>query len=201
MSSSMPHAGGERMKPSQRNGRLSLRFPLALKKARLAKRLKQETLAAQLHIKLRTLVSWETGTRIPSVGMVAFLGYLLMDRFDSGNELALAYIADDLARQPSLWEDNRFQMLAQRVLEQLTQIEQEHDSDRASHFSLFQEPLALEKDSQGHYQDQERLQREQQREDVADDSLHYLFSVLEILHKHTELIPVVHDFLREMVPE
>jgi len=188
------------MKPSQRNERQPLRFPLALKKARLAKRLKQEALAAQLHIKLRTLVSWETGTRIPSAGMVALLSYLLTDRFDPGNDLVLAYIADDLARQ-SQQEDNGFRMLAQRVLEQLAQIQHGRDSDREPHFSLFQEPSASEKDSQAHHQDQEILQREQQRENVGGDSLQHLFAVLETLHKHTELIPVVQDFLREMVPE
>ena len=49
------------MNQLEANMREQARFPLAFKRARLAKQLKQETLAAQLHVKLRTLASWETG--------------------------------------------------------------------------------------------------------------------------------------------
>ena len=74
------------------------RFARALKRARFARGWTQARLAAQLAIPKRSIVSWETGERIPSVGMVV----LLLDAFFPGEELSLhrelttAYIVDDL---------------------------------------------------------------------------------------------------------
>src|SRR5947209_5226716 len=77
------------------------RFARALKRARFARGWTQVKLAAQLAIPKRAIVSWETGERIPSVGMVV----LLLDALLSGEEpsfhreLLTAYIVDDLQRQ------------------------------------------------------------------------------------------------------
>ena len=74
------------------------RFARALKRARFARGWTQARLAAQLAIPKRSIVSWETGERIPSVGMVV----LLLDALFPGEELSLhqeltaAYIVDDL---------------------------------------------------------------------------------------------------------
>src|SRR5437660_12848432 len=77
------------------------RFARALKQARFARGWTQAKLAAQLAIPKRSIVSWETGERIPSVGMVM----LLLDALFPGEqpsfhrELITAYIVDDLERQ------------------------------------------------------------------------------------------------------
>lgn len=76
------------------------RFARALKRARFARGWTQAKLAAQLAIPKRSIVSWETGERIPSVGMVM----LLLDVLFPGEELSLhhelitAFIVDDLER-------------------------------------------------------------------------------------------------------
>ena len=80
-------------------------FPAVLKQARLARHLKQEVLAAQLHISERTLVSWETGARLPPVGMVLYLSRRLLGSERLDNELMRAYLLDDLAWQLSLQQD------------------------------------------------------------------------------------------------
>src|SRR5436305_13851611 len=48
-------------------------FARALKRARFARGWTQAKLAAQLAIPKRAIVSWETGERIPSIGMVMLL--------------------------------------------------------------------------------------------------------------------------------
>jgi DNA-binding transcriptional regulator YiaG len=176
------------------------RFSLALKKARLAKQLKQEALAAQLHVKLRTLVSWETGTRIPSIGMVILLNLLLTDGLDLSNDLLLAYIADDLTHQAYIQGDKEFRTLALRTLEQVSQLQRgarEQAQEREPHLSLFGNQSR--EGHQEHRLDQQEVwQQEHQREGATGDPLQQLFAVLEILRTHPELIPVVQDFLREV---
>ena len=48
-------------------------FARALKRARMARGWTQAKLAEQLAISKRAIVSWETGERIPGVGMVVLL--------------------------------------------------------------------------------------------------------------------------------
>ncbi len=188
--------------PKEANTREQSRFPLALKKARLAKQLKQETLAAQLHVKLRTLVSWETGTRIPPIGIVILLSLLLTDSLELSNDLLFTYIADDLTRQARIQDDDNFRALALRTLEQVSQLQtrgHEQEQERELHLSLFRNQSR--EDRQEHLLDhQGTWQQEPQHEGTAGDPLQQLFAVLETLRTRTELIPVVQDFLREVAP-
>jgi DNA-binding XRE family transcriptional regulator len=176
------------------------RFPLAFKRARLAKQLKQETLAAQLHVKLRTLVSWETGTRLPSIGMVILLSLLLTDGQGLSNDLLLTYITDDLVRQAHTQDDDNFRALALRTLEQVSQLQtrrHEQEQGREPHLSLFGNQAG--EDHQGHHRDQQGIGHQEPHDaGTTGDPLQQLFAVLETLHTHPELIPVVQDFLREV---
>src|SRR5712692_9898500 len=95
------------------------RFARALKRARFARGWTQAKLAAQLAIPKRSIVSWETGERIPGVGMVM----LLLDALFPGEELSFqrelitAYIVDDLERKAQRRDSQRGQgdPLLQRV--------------------------------------------------------------------------------------
>lgn len=172
-------------------------FPPALKKARLARQLKQETLAAQLHIKSRTLVSWETGTRIPSVGMVALLSQILTGSFDVENDLMLAYIADDLAHQTHLQKSEQFRQLARQTLEQVQTRGCTPEQQQDPGLSLFGNRPGKEEHAQG--KDEIKTWRQEQRDDGArHDPLQQLFGVLDTLREHTELLPVVQEFLHEV---
>ncbi len=198
--SSVPDREREEMDQLEANMREQARFPLAFKRARLAKQLKQETLAAQLHVKLRTLVSWETGTRLPSIGMVILLSLLLTNGLDLSNDLLLAYIADDLVRQTHTQDDDNFRALALHTLEQVSQLQKrkhEQEQGREPHLSLFGNQA--EEDHQEHHRDQRRIwHQEPHDEGTTGDPLQQLFAVLETLRTHPELIPVVQDFLREV---
>ena len=61
----------------------------------------QAKLAAQMAITKRAIVSWETGERIPGVGMVALLLDALFpdEEFSLHRELLCASIVDDPERQ------------------------------------------------------------------------------------------------------
>src|SRR5437762_983674 len=105
------------------------RFARALKRARFARGWTQAKLAVQLAIPKRSIVSWETGERIPSVGMVM----LLLDALFPGEELSFqrelitAYIVDDLERQEQRRDSHRGQgdpllQRVQRVMAQVLQL-------------------------------------------------------------------------------
>ncbi len=197
MSCSVPHEKDEGMRQLAPTGRQPLRFPLALKQARLGKQLKQEALAAQLHVKVRTLVSWETGARLPSVGMVALLIDLLADSLDLSHDLLLAYIADDLARQIPLQEDEQLSLRAFRLLGQVQAKRDEHEQEQEPHLALFGNR------SGERHQELAPVhlgvwQQEQPEISAGSDPLRQLFTVLETLREQPELIPVVQDFLREV---
>src|SRR6266446_4276937 len=104
------------------------RFARALKRARFTRGWTQAKLAAQLAIPKRSIVSWETGERIPSVGMVM----ILLDALFPGEELSFqrelitAYIVDDLERQeqrrgPQRGQDDPLLQRVQRVMAQVKQ--------------------------------------------------------------------------------
>src|SRR5712691_666359 len=104
-------------------------FARALKRARFARGWTQARLAEQLAIPKRSIVSWETGERIPSVGIVM----LLLDALFPGEELSLhrelitAYIVDDLEHQeqrrgPQRGQDDPLLQRVQRVMAQVQQL-------------------------------------------------------------------------------
>src|SRR5713226_2673007 len=161
------------------------RFARALKRARFARGWTQARLAAQLAIPKRSIVSWETGERIPSVGMVM----LLLDALFPGEELSFhrelitAYIVDDLERQEQRRDSQRGQddPLLQRVQRVMAQVL--HLPMNAT-----QATPAI-----GH----------QETSDQADEqqALEPLFALMAQLRQHPELIPVTRDFLRELAPD
>jgi transcriptional regulator with XRE-family HTH domain len=166
------------------------RFARALKRARFARGWTQARLAAQLAIPKRSIVSWETGERIPSVGMVM----LLLDTLSPGEELSLhrelvtAYIADDLERQEQRREHqpNRDDPLVQRVQHVMAQVLQLPTSTTQA------EPLT------GHLvaEEQEPSRPHTKRED--QHALEPLFALIEQLRQHPELIAVARDFIHEL---
>jgi len=176
------------------------RFATALKRARLEKRWKQEDLANKLHVTLRAVVSWETGARIPSSGMVFLLCMLFID--DAAHEVKLvdmlrhdllvAYLVDDLRRQTHVHVNEAFHDIADRGIEQLSHLseedcksEQEDGGDLLSCGQVASEDLSRAKQGQ------------QDKTSIA--MLQQFFTLFEQLREHPELIAVVHDFLRELV--
>lgn len=178
------------------------RFARALKRARFARGWTQAKLAAQLAIPKRSIVSWETGERIPSVGMVM----LLLDALFPDEELSLhrelitAYIVDDLERQkqrrvPQRDQDDPLLQRVQRVMAQVLQLPIRATPERpatghrvaeeqtASHFLEEHEPL----------QPQEKVDDQQ--------ALEPLFALMAQLRQHPELISVARDFIRELAPD
>ncbi len=150
------------------------RFARALKRARFARGWTQAKLAAQLAIPKRSIVSWETGERIPSVGMVM----LLLDALFPGEELSFqrelitAYIVDDLERQEQRRDSQHGQgdpllRRVQRVMAQVLQL-----------------PTT---------RPQEKVDEQQ--------ALEPLFALMAQLRQHPELIPVTRDFIRELAPD
>src|SRR5256884_3451546 len=105
------------------------RFARALKRARFARGWTQARLATLLAIPKRSIVSWETGERIPSVGMVMILLDALFPGEDISfqRELITAYIVDDLERQEQRRDSQRGQddpllQRVQRVMAEVLQL-------------------------------------------------------------------------------
>ena len=191
MFSSAAHEEREEAYQSQANTRGQPRFPLALKKARLARQLKQETLAERLHVKLRTLVSWETGTRIPSIGIVVLLSLLLTNDLEMSNDLLRAYIIDDLAHQVRL--------RAMQAIQLLHSIPSRANEQREEAKPLLADDLMHDDRYQERAEGERTLWQQQQvQEGMTEDALEQLFSILELLRQQPGLIPVAYGFLREM---
>ena len=176
------------------------RFARALKRARFARGWTQARLAAQLAIPKRSIVSWETGERIPSIGMVL----LLLDALFPGEELSLhrelatAYIVDDLERQEQRRGSQRGQgdpllQRVQRVMAQVLQIPPSaaQVSPAPGHRAVAQANAQLEEREPPQPQEQMDEQR----------ALEPLFALMAQLRQHPELIPVTRDFLRELAPD
>ena len=176
-----------------------LRFPLALKRARLAKKFKQETIAALLHVKLRTFVSWETGTRVPPIGVVALLCQLLKDEVHLDDELFITYIVDGLDHLAQAQEDaeQSIHMLAIRDHLAKVQLDDELEQDNETALSLFNDATLTE-----HVIREKSDQPTSQPDKNAnEESLQKLFDILDVLHTHPELVTVTQDFLHEMTLE
>ncbi len=176
------------------------RFARALKRARMARGWTQARLAAQLAIPKRSIVSWETGERIPSVGMVM----LLLDALFPGEELSFqrelitAYIVDDLERKAQRRDAQRGQddPLLQRVQRVMAQVLQLPMSATQARPAIGHQEASVQAGEQVE-------EREPFRPEVQVDeqqALEPLFALMAQLRQHPELIPVTRDFIRELAP-
>lgn len=175
------------------------RFARALKQARFRKGWTQAKLAVQLGITKRTIVSWETATRIPSIGMVLALLAVLSDgELSLHHELLYSYILDDLEDQIQRKdpEGRKIDSLARQLQQVFSHVERLAANQEQP--SLPQSPVPSEVR-------QLRTTAAQRGEVPAgssgSSSLEPLFTLLDQLRRHPDLIPVANDFVREMVPE
>ena len=181
-----------------------MHFPAALRRARLARHLKQEVLAAQLHINERTLVSWETGARLPPVGMVLYLSRRLLGSKQLDNEFMRAYLLDDLAWQLSLRQDEAILSDLQEAFVALNSsneagVERKPAQQELS-LNLFEKPTTTRPGPA------DRENREAQVEDApsavgkrgGEETALGLLTVLDTLRRDPALISVVLDFLKEL---
>ncbi len=177
------------------------RFARALKRARFSKGWTQAKLAAQLAIPKRSIVSWETGERIPSVGMVM----LLLDALFPGEELSFqrelitAYIVDDLERQeqrrgPQRGQDDPLLQRVQRVMAQVLQLPMNATQAGPAR------GLQVEEEQVGEQVEEREPSRPGEQVD-EQQALEPLFALMAQLRQHPELIPVTRDFLRELAPD
>jgi transcriptional regulator with XRE-family HTH domain len=177
------------------------RFARALKRARFAKGWTQAKLATQLAIPKRSIVSWETGERIPSVGMVM----LLLDALFPGEELSFqrelitAYVADDLERQEQRRDSQRGQgdPLLQRVQRVMAQVLQLPTSATQARPAIGHQEASEQADEQ---LEEREPSRPQEKVD-EQQALEPLFALMAQLRQHPELIPVTRDFIRELAPD
>ena len=177
------------------------RFARALKRARFARGWTQAKLAEQLTISKRAIVSWETGERIPSVGMVILLldGLFPDEEFSLHRELITAYIVDDLERQeqrrgPQRAQDDPLLQRIRRVMAQVLQLP----------MSATQAGPAIGLQVEEEQADEQVEEREPPRpQEQVDEqqALEPLFALMAQLRQHPELIPVARDFLRELAPD
>jgi transcriptional regulator with XRE-family HTH domain len=176
------------------------RFARALKRARMARGWTQAKLAAQLAIPKRSIVSWETGERIPSVGMVM----LLLDALFPGEELSFqrelitAYIIDDLERQEQRRDAQRGQgdPLLQRVQRVMAQVLQLPMSTTQARPAIGHQEASGQADEQ---LEEREPSRSQEKVD-EQQALEPLFALMAQLRQHPELIPVTRDFIRQLAP-
>jgi transcriptional regulator with XRE-family HTH domain len=176
------------------------RFARALKRARFARGWTQARLAAQLAITKRSIVSWETGERIPGVGMVV----LLLDALFPGEECTLhrelitAYIVDDLERQQQRRgsQGGQANLLLQRVQRVMAEVLRLPQSVTQAGAAPGQQEAAEQADEQvgenGPSWPQEEADEQQ--------ALEPLFALMAQLRQHPELIAVARDFIRELAP-
>ena len=177
------------------------RFARALKRARFARGWTQAKLAAQLAIPKRSIVSWETGERIPGVGMVM----LLLDALFPGEKLSLhrelitAYIVDDLERQEQRRDSQRGQddPLLQRVQRVMAQVLQLPMSATQARPAIGHQETLEQADEQ---LEERETSRPQEKVD-EQQALEPLFALMAQLRQHPELIPVTRDFIRELAPD
>ncbi len=177
------------------------RFARALKRARFARGWTQAKLAEQLTISKRAIVSWETGERIPSVGMVILLldGLFPDEEFSLHRELITAYIVDDLERQeqrrdPQRDQDDPLLQRVQRMIAQVLQLPMRATQARPATGNRVAEEQAVSQ-----LEEREPSRPQEQADD--QQALEPLFTLMAQLRRHPELIPVARDFIRELAPE
>lgn len=182
------------------------RFATAFQQARLRAHLTQEKLVEMLHVNLRTAVSWETGERIPSIGMV----FLLAMVFASASaitterallELAIPYMLDDLERQIKFHPEEAFQQLAEQGTQHLLQIAASLPQPARSLQAISLLPdhtarsIPLKREPGG--QSSSSLHAGQGGPETT--GVEQIFTLLERLRTRPDLIPAVNDFLDEML--
>jgi transcriptional regulator with XRE-family HTH domain len=177
------------------------RFARALKRARFARGWTQAKLASQLTIPKRSIVSWETGERIPSIGMVM----LLLDALFPDEELSLhrelitAYIVDDLEHLEQRRGSQRDQddPLLQRMQYVMAQVMQPSPSATQAR------PAIGHQESSGQTDEQLEEREPSLSQEKVDEqqALEPLFTLMAQLRQHPELIPVARDFIRELASE
>jgi transcriptional regulator with XRE-family HTH domain len=177
------------------------RFARALKRARFARGWTQAQLSKQLSITKRSIVSWETGARIPSVGMVVLLLDVLNPEEDLSlhQELLCAYIVDDLERQESRKDPEQHQndlllQRAQRVIELVLQL-----PERATQARAVQESQVVEEQAVPRWEEHEPVRPQKKIDD--QQMLEPLFALMDQLHQHPDLITVARDFIGELIPD
>ena len=177
------------------------RFARALKRARFARGWTQARLAAQLAIPKRSIVSWETGERIPGVGMVMLLLDALFpdEELSFHRELITAYIVDNLERQEQRRDAQRGQddPLLQRVQRVMAQVLQLRMSTTQARPSIGHQEASVQADEQ---LEEREPSRPQEKVD-EQQALEPLFALMAQLRQHPELIPVTRDFIRELAPD
>lgn len=173
------------------------RFARALKEARFARGWTQAKLAAQISVPKRSIVSWETAERLPSIGMVIVLLDTLIAKEDLSlhHTLLCAYIADDLERQENRKDQQQSEgallQRLHRLRERVLQLPTRKPGDLSSHQSKNAGDHAA---TQEHTSPQTQQMSEQQ-------ALEPLFGLMAQLQQHPELITVARDFIHELVPE
>lgn len=157
-------------------------FPEHLQNSRLQRGWKQARLAEELGVKLRTLISWETGERVPTVGIVVRLGALL------ATDLLTPYIEDDLRRRYGQEAVRDFTS----VFPNTANLESEEETHNQEEQSL------QERQMDAVPSDMEQLQHDHSQKVNDANSLQSLFHIFEILQAQPALIPVALDFLEEI---
>jgi len=175
------------------------RFARALKRARFARGWTQTKLAEHLSITKRSIVSWETGDRIPGIGMIVLLLDALFpdEEVSLHHELLRAYIVDDLEREGRRQNAKHPQddPLLRRVLRVI------------GHILLFPQRAMMAESSRSISEEQGASQWEehevlpQQLQAGQQQALEPLFTLMIQLQQHPELIAVARDFIRELAPD
>jgi hypothetical protein len=151
-------------------------------------------------VKLRTLISWETGEHPPPFAIVVLLGWVLEEpsrpHLLAHSQLLRAYALDELRRHAQ--KDVGGRGLAEQALTQLLETATEEGDQQAQRNEddvvlLNQFSASLSQSQPG-----EPTEQHAQRADTSDDTLQQLFALLEVLQQQHELIPVVRDFLQQV---
>jgi transcriptional regulator with XRE-family HTH domain len=178
------------------------RFARALKRARFVRGWTQARLAAQLAIPKRSIVSWETGERMPSIGMVILLLDTLSpdENLSFQRELIMAYLVDDLERQ----EQRRYSQrrgqddpLLQRIQRVMAQVLQPSMRATQARPAIGHQEVLERTDDQL----EERFTLRPQVKVDEQQVLEPLFALIEQLRQHPELISVASDFIHELAPD
>lgn len=187
-------------------GKARSRFATALQQARLRARLTQDQLVGMLHVNPRTAISWETGERIPSIGMVLLLGLVLAGGSATSAEvfmpeLLIPYLLDDLERQKKFHQEAAFQELAAQGIQQLLQVAeslaQPVQAPKVVSLLPEQPVKSTSHDTETGASSSSQPQTEQR--EAKNTDVEQLFTLIERLRDRPDLIPVVNDFLDQMM--
>jgi transcriptional regulator with XRE-family HTH domain len=182
------------------------RFATALQQARLGARVTQDQLVEMLHVNQRTAISWEAGERIPSIGIVFLLSMVIASGGATSTEifspeLLIPYLLDDLERQKKYHQEEAFQELVAQGTQKLLHLAESRPrlTQTPKTLSLLPEQsaesLPLETEASSPPSSHPRVgQKEAETTDVEQ-----LFTLIERLRDRPELLPVVNEFLDQMM--